>query len=128
MVVAVTEGVKVSVQSKYESRLSFIANDNYVFSYRVTIENQNDFPIQLLRRHWYITDSAGINREIEGPGVVGEQPVIAPGESFSYISGCDLKSPYGRMFGYYSMQVRGEQGLFKANVPLFLLEANYALN
>ena len=93
MVVAVTEGVKISVFSLFEERMSAAPQGSFVFSYRVSIENQNDFPIQLLRRHWFITDSNGLKRDIEGPGVIGEQPVIAPGENFSYTSACDLPSP-----------------------------------
>ena len=94
MVVAVTEGVKISVFSLFEERMSAAPQGSFVFSYRISIENQNDFPVQLLRRHWFITDSNGLKREIEGPGVVGEQPVIAPGENFSYTSACDLQSPF----------------------------------
>ena len=73
MVVAVTEGVKISVFSLFEERMSAAPQGSFVFSYRISIENQNDYPIQLLRRHWFITDSNGLKREIEGPGVVGEQ-------------------------------------------------------
>ena len=81
MVVAVTEGVKISVFSLFEERMSAAPQGSFVFSYRISIENQNDYPIQLLRRHWFITDSNGLKREIEGPGVIGEQPVIAPGRT-----------------------------------------------
>ncbi|MFM2195158.1 MAG: efflux protein ApaG [Bacteroidota bacterium] len=128
MVVAVTSGVKVMVQAKFEKALSSISNNNFIFSYMVTIENQNEFPVQLLRRHWFVADAAGVNREIEGPGVIGEQPIIEPGSSFSYTSACDLMSPFGTMIGYYSMQIRGEQSTFAAHVPEFKLFADHALN
>jgi len=128
MVVAVTSGVKVMVQAKFEKALSSIPNHSFVFSYTVTIENQNEFPVQLLRRHWFVCDAASVSREIEGPGVIGEQPVIDPGTSFTYTSACDLLSPFGTMIGYYSMQVRGEQSTFAAHVPEFKLFAEHALN
>jgi ApaG protein len=128
MVVAVTEGVKISVFSLFEERMSAAPQGSFVFSYRISIENQNDFPVQLLRRHWFITDSNGLKREIEGPGVVGEQPVIAPGENFSYTSACDLQSPFGLMKGFYSMQMKGATSLFKVQVPEFSLEADFMKN
>jgi ApaG protein len=108
--------------------MSAAPQGSFVFSYRISIENQNDFPVQLLRRHWFITDANGLKREIEGPGVVGEQPVIAPGENFSYTSACDLHSPFGLMKGFYSMQMKGATSLFKVQVPEFRLEADFMKN
>lgn len=128
MLTEVTSGVRISVVPRYEPGISNAAIDNYVFSYQIIIENQNDFPVQLLRRHWYIFDSIAIKREVEGPGVVGEMPVIMPGEFYSYQSACDLRSPRGTMQGFYSMQKQGEKELFHVRVPKFKLEVPYSQN
>lgn len=128
MLTEVTSGIRISVVPRYEPGISNAAIENYVFSYQIIIENQNDFPVQLLRRHWYIFDSVAIKREVEGPGVVGEMPVIQPGEFYTYHSACDLKSPRGTMQGFYSMQKLGEKELFNVRVPKFKLEVPHSLN
>jgi ApaG protein len=123
-----TSGVRITVHPRYEENLSFAPEESYVFSYHITVENQNDYPVKLLRRHWFIFDSVGINREVEGAGVVGETPLIMPGEFFSYNSACDLKSPRGSMHGFYTMQRFGTEELFEVNVPQFNLEAPHSLS
>jgi ApaG protein len=121
-----TCGVRITVHPRYEDNLSFAPEDSFVFSYHIIVENQNDFPVKLLRRHWYIFDSVGVNREVEGAGVVGETPLIMPGEFFSYSSACDLKSPRGSMHGFYTMQRFGSEELFEVKVPQFNLEAPHS--
>jgi ApaG protein len=123
-----TSGVRITVNPRYEDNLSFAPEESYVFSYHITVENQNSYPVKLLRRHWFIFDSVGISREVEGAGVVGETPLIMPGEFFSYSSACDLKSPRGSMYGFYTMQRFGSDELFQVNVPQFNLEAPHSLS
>lgn len=123
-----TCGVRITVHPRYEDNLSFAPEESFVFSYHITVENQNDFPVKLLRRHWFIFDSVGVNKEVEGAGVVGETPLIMPGEFFSYSSACDLKSPRGSMHGFYTMQRFGSEELFEVNVPQFNLEAPHSLS
>lgn len=92
----------------------------YVFGYEIRIENSGALTVQLLERHWLITDANGQRLEVQGPGVVGEQPFIAPGSSFSYQSSVSLKTPFGIMEGHYSFQ--DEQGaLFDVSIPTFTL-------
>jgi ApaG protein len=120
--------VRITVHPRYEENLSYAGENCFVFSYHITLENQNDFPVQLLRRHWHIFDSVAIKREVEGPGVVGETPVIQPGEFYTYQSACDLHSMRGSMHGYYSMQRLGDTQVFNVRVPKFRLEVPYGLN
>ncbi len=128
MLTEVTSGVRISVVTRYEEKLSSAALESFVFSYHITIENQNDYPVQLLRRHWFVFDSIALNRELEGPGVVGETPIIEPGSYYQYSSACDLRSIRGSMYGYYSMQIPGMKGLIRVNIPKFALEVPYSLN
>lgn len=128
MLTEVTSGIRISVVPRFESGISSPMLDNYVFSYQIIIENQNTYPVQLLRRHWYIFDSAGVKREVEGRGVVGEVPVIMPGEFYSYQSACDLRSLRGTMTGFYSMKKVEEDQLFHVRIPKFRLEVPYGLN
>ena len=81
MVTKITDGVKISVETVYQPEYSNPANNHFMFAYKITIENLTDYTVQLMRRHWYIFDSNGTHREVEGEGVVGQQPVIDPGES-----------------------------------------------
>lgn len=123
-----TAGVRITVHPRFEENLSSAVDESYVFSYHITMENQNDFPVKLLRRHWFIFDSQGIKREVEGAGVVGETPIIMPGEYFSYSSACDLQSPRGSMHGFYTMQRFGSEQMMEINVPQFNLEAPHSLS
>lgn len=124
----VTSGIKISVISRYEPSVSNPATESYVFSYHIFIENDNDFAVQLKRRHWFIFDSCGIESEVEGAGVIGETPVINPQTVYHYSSGCSLKTPFGSMHGYYSMELNGELKTIRVQVPKFLLEVPYHLN
>ncbi|MFN6379028.1 MAG: Co2+/Mg2+ efflux protein ApaG [Flavobacteriales bacterium] len=128
MLTEVTSGVRISVIPRFEPGISNPLLDSYVFSYKIIIENQNDYPVQLLRRHWYIFDSVAIKREVEGPGVVGEMPIINPGEYYTYESACDLRSLRGTMQGFYNMQRPGEAETFHVRIPKFKLEVPYGMN
>lgn len=128
MVTAITEGVKISVETVYQDEYSNPANDHYVFAYRINIENLSDYSIQLKRRQWFIFDSSGTQREVEGEGVVGLQPVIEPGESHSYVSGCNLTTDMGSMTGSYLMSRLVDDTEFTVGIPKFTLIAAYRLN
>ncbi len=104
MITQITEGVKISVETIYQPEYSNPANDHYMFAYKITIENLTEYSVQLMRRRWYIFDSNGTHREVEGEGVVGLQPVIEPGSSHEYVSGCNLKTDMGSMRGSYAMR------------------------
>jgi ApaG protein len=101
MVQQVTAGVKVMVETFYQPGHSNPVNSEYLFSYRITIENLTEHPLKLLSRHWHILDSVGTHREVEGEGVVGQQPVIMPGNSYEYTSAANLQSDIGKMYGSY---------------------------
>lgn len=124
---AVTRGIRVRVQSSYVPERSDPEQNNWFFIYTVEIANQRDDRAQLLSRHWIITDAEGRVREVRGPGVVGEQPMLAPGESFTYTSACPLDTPFGTMHGSYQMVTdRGET--FDAEIAPFLLGEPHAVN
>jgi ApaG protein len=128
MVKAITLGVTVSVETNYQSDFSDPANGRFLFAYQIIIENGTQNAIQLLSRHWDIVDANGLSREVDGEGVVGEQPVILPGESYQYISGCELATEMGSMQGYYTFKQVNKAALFRASIPHFTLVANYKLN
>ena len=124
----ISEGVNVSVETFYQPEYSNPVSSEYMFAYRVTLENNNAFPVQLLRRHWYIFDSNGAKREVEGEGVVGQQPVIEPGHSHEYVSGCNLKTDMGSMKGEYQMARLMDNFIFNVQIPEFYLIAPYRMN
>ena len=128
MVTKITDGVKVSVETVYQSEYSNPANEHFMFAYQITIENLGDFTVQLMRRHWTIFDSNGTIHEVEGEGVVGEQPVIEPGQSHEYVSGCNLKTDMGSMKGSYQMRRLMDNQLIEVNIPEFHLITPYKLN
>ncbi len=117
---AVTDGIRVRVQSHYLSDQSSPRDDRYVFAYTITISNEGTKTVQLRTRHWIITDGRGTVEEVRGDGVVGEQPRLAPGQSFQYTSGCVLTTPIGTMQGTYRMW--GDDGsYFDAQIAAFSL-------
>ncbi|SUJ15572.1 CO2+/MG2+ efflux protein ApaG [Sphingobacterium spiritivorum] len=128
MVSQITEGVKISVESIYQPEYSNPEKEHFMFAYRISIENVGDYTVKLLRRHWQIFDAIGEHREVEGDGVVGEQPVIQPGESHQYVSGCNLKSEMGYMEGTYQMYRQLDGEIFYVEIPRFNLIANHRLN
>jgi ApaG protein len=123
MVSKITEGIRISVEQFYQPDYSNPLQQEFMFAYRVTIENNNSFPVQLLRRHWFIQDSNTEQREVEGEGVIGVQPVITPQSQYQYISGCNLKSEIGQMFGSYLMENVQTRERFKVKIPVFQMEA-----
>lgn len=124
---AVTRGVRVRVVSQYAPERSAPSSNQWFFLYTVTISNEGTEVVQLVTRHWIITDGTGRVEEVRGPGVVGQQPRLAPGESFEYTSGCPLATPYGVMEGTYQMITdRGEQ--FDAKIAPFTLSEPYTVH
>lgn len=121
---AVTRRIRVSVQPVYLDDQSQPAENHYVWAYHVRIENQGEETVQLRNRHWRITDAAGRLKEVRGPGVVGEQPVLGPGESFEYTSGTPLPTPSGIMVGSYEME-RADGSRFEVAIPAFSLDSPY---
>ena len=117
---SVTQGVRVTVKSEYLPHRSSPEERRYVFAYTVLIQNEGDERIQLRSRHWVITDGRGRIEEVRGRGVVGEQPLIDPGETFQYTSGCVLETPQGTMHGTYRMQ-REDGSAFDAEISPFVL-------
>ena len=124
----ISEGVEITVESYYEAGYSNMVNNEYMFAYRITIENKNAFSIKLISRHWYIFDSNGTRREVEGDGVVGEQPIINPDKSYQYISGCNLKSEIGTMHGTYSFENLHNKKTFTTIIPQFEMLVPFKLN
>ena len=112
----------VEVQPEYLAGQSDPAQDDYQFAYTVTVINQGTVAAQLISRHWVISDALGHTQEVKGLGVVGRQPLLQPGESFQYTSGCRLRTPSGTMHGtYFCVAADGER--FEADIPMFVLDA-----
>lgn len=128
MIQAITQGVKVSVETEYQPGYSSPSQYHYVFTYRITIENQSEFTVQLLSRRWQISDAGYTPRTVEGEGVVGQQPVLEPGQSHQYVSGCNLKSGIGKMEGEYIMERIVDGARFEVKVPSFHMVAPMRLN
>ena len=128
MVTGVTSGIRISVKTRYEEKFSSPANRMFLFSYEIKIENTNPFDVQLLRRTWYITDALGQNREVMGEGVIGKQPIISAGDTYSYHSSCDFPTEIGRMMGSYQMQNCETGDLFTVSIPEFIMIAPTRLN
>jgi ApaG protein len=124
---AVTNQIRVEVLSRYAPENSRPLEDEWVFQYTVRITNQGPETVQLVSRHWIITDAAEHVEEVRGPGVVGEQPVLAPGESFKYSSWCPLKTPMGMMRGAYQM-ARPDGSQFDIEIAPFALKARYTIH
>ncbi|WP_152045075.1 Co2+/Mg2+ efflux protein ApaG [Aureimonas psammosilenae] len=118
---ATTRGITVSVTPSYLETASDPDSGRWVWAYTIAIENEGEEPVRLRARHWRITDAGGRVEEVLGPGVVGEEPTILPGDSFTYTSGCPLGTPSGFMQGSYRMET--ENGLkFDIAIPLFSLD------
>lgn len=124
---AVTEDIRVEVMSSYSPENSRPLDGEWVFQYTVRITNQGKDTVQLISRHWVITDAADRVEEVRGPGVVGEQPTLKPGESFKYSSWCPLKTPMGLMYGTYEMQ-RENGSRFDIEIAPFALKARYTVH
>jgi len=122
-----THGVRVEVRSAYLPERSSPGDSQYLFAYRIRITNAGEETVQLLSRHWIITDGDGRTEHVRGPGVVGEQPVLEPGGSFEYTSFCPLPTPIGSMHGTYQMVTAGGSA-FEAEIAPFSLAVPTALN
>lgn len=128
MVQQVTSGIKISVQTTFEGTFYKNYKVHFAFGYKVTIENQSKGAVQLNSRHWKIYDALNNIEVIEGEGVIGKKPVLKPGESHTYTSGCLLSSPFGAMHGHYNMVNFTNTNKFKVYIPAFKLSAPFALN
>jgi len=124
---AVTRGIRVQVRSAYVPERSQPDQNHWFFVYTVRISNEGSEATQLVSRHWIITDANGHVQEVRGPGVVGEQPLLGPGESFEYTSACPLTTPFGTMHGTYQMVTRGGEK-FDAEIAAFTISEPTAIN
>lgn len=124
----ITNGIRVSVETQYQPTYSRPLEMKYIFSYHITIENLSSETVQLLRREWEIFDSNGIIRKVEGEGVIGKQPVLAPGESHQYASWSPLMTEMGKMSGAYIFRRDIDNHEFRVNIPDFRLIAPFKLN
>jgi ApaG protein len=120
---AVTRDIKVTIRAVYLADQSEPERSHFVWAYRVTIENLGKHTVQLLKRTWLITDARGLTQRVHGEGVVGEQPVLEPGESFEYTSGTPLATPSGFMRGQYHMIATDSGELFDVTIPTFSLDS-----
>lgn len=128
MVQQVTRGIKISVETTYEGSFYKNYKIQYAFGYTITIENQSKDSVQLNARHWEILDALNNVEIVSGEGVVGKKPVLKPGESHTYTSGCLLTSPFGAMQGHYSMVNFTTTKKFQVTIPTFKLSAVFAIN
>jgi ApaG protein len=128
MVQQITEGISITVETFYNKDQSNPLLNEYTFAYRVSIDNNSNFPVKLLRRHWQIFDSNGMYRDVDGEGVVGQQPILEPGEAFQYISGASIRTDMGKMVGTYQMENMMNKKLFTVQIPEFDLIAPYKMN
>ena len=118
---AITRGIVVQAEPFYLRDRSDPSENRYVWGYRITIDNQSESQVKLLSRYWHITDGRGRAEEVRGPGVVGEQPELKPGDSYSYTSGCPLTTPSGIMVGRYTMR-NADGEIFDIAIPAFSLD------
>ena len=123
----ITQGIKVSVRTRYMAEESEPQQKKFLFAYEITIENEGERPAQLLSRHWIIKDAFNQIEEVRGPGIVGQTPSLEPGESFTYTSYCPLRTEYGTMRGTYQM-VRPDGSEFDAAIAPFALMTTSMLN
>ena len=128
MVTQITRGVKISVDTTFEGTYFKNYKIHFAFSYEITIENYSKDSVQLKSRHWEIFDSLNDVEIVDGEGVVGKKPVLKPGETYTYSSGCLLSSPHGAMSGFFNMINFTTTKNFKVIVPTFRLSAPFALN
>lgn len=117
---AVTRNIRVTVEPEYAAGRSNPQQNQWFWLYTVRVSNEGRETVQLISRHWIITDAMGKVDEVRGPGVVGKQPILEPGESFEYTSGCPLRTPFGSMRGTYQM-VTDRQDHFDVEIPAFTL-------
>ena len=119
---ALTRDIEVTVEPYYLEEQSDPDDSRYVWGYRIVIANHSDVAVRLMTRYWHITDENGQVDEVSGPGVIGEQPLLNPGDTYEYSSGCPLDTPSGVMFGHYSMEAEGGE-TFNVAIPAFSLDS-----
>ncbi|MQX98266.1 Co2+/Mg2+ efflux protein ApaG [Sinorhizobium medicae] len=119
---ALTHDIEVTVEPYYLEEQSDPDDSRYVWGYRIIIANHSDLAVRLMTRYWHITDENGQVDEVSGPGVIGEQPLLNPGDTYEYSSGCPLDTPSGVMFGHYSMEAEGGE-TFNVAIPAFSLDS-----
>jgi ApaG protein len=128
MISKISAGITVSVETFFQPEYSNPSESEYMFAYRITIKNNNTYAVKLLRRHWYIYDTTGSLREVEGEGVVGIQPQINPDEEYQYISGCNLRTEMGKMYGTYLMEDLNSNKQFDVTIPAFEMTVPFKMN
>lgn len=128
MVQQVTRGIRITIETQFAGTLQKTEGQGFAFSYLVTIENQGKDSVQLNSRFWRIKDSLSDTEIVEGEGVIGRKPVLKPGESHTYKSGCLLASPFGAMSGFFNMINFTSTRRFRVIIPSFKLSAPFALN
>ena len=128
MVKAITQNIGISVETFFQPKQSKPDLDFYVYSYRITIKNESEYTVQLVSRYWEIFDAIMEKRIVEGEGVIGEQPILLPGESYQYVSYCQLKTDAGSMKGYYTFQRQIDESQFDSVIPEFVLLPEYRRN
>jgi len=128
MVTQITRGIKISVNTSFEGTYFKNYKIHFAFSYEISIENYSKDSVQLITRHWEIFDSLNEIEMVDGEGVIGKKPVLKPGETHTYSSGCLLSSPHGAMKGFFNMINFTTTKNFRVIVPVFRLSAPYALN
>ena len=128
MITLVTQGIQITVRSTYQESYSRPEENHFLFTYRITIENKSEHTVQLIRRHWHIYDSSSEHREVEGEGVVGQQPILMPGDIYEYESACNLTSDMGKMHGTYLMERQIDKLRFFVNIPEFEMVIPARLN
>ena len=127
-VTQVTHGIKISVETQFQNEYSIAEQRHFLFSYIITLENNSEYTVQLISRHWDIYDSSGESSVVDGEGVVGEKPVLDPGEVFEYESACTLTTDMGKMSGRYLMERKIDNMLFYVTIPEFELIVPQRLN
>ncbi|MCO6187191.1 Co2+/Mg2+ efflux protein ApaG [Rhizobium sp. L1K21] len=118
---ALTRDIEVTVEPYYLEEQSDPDDSRYVWGYRIVISNFSEKSVRLMQRYWHITDENGQVDEVSGPGVIGEQPTLGPGDTYEYSSGCPLDTPSGLMFGHYTMEAEGGE-VFDVDIPAFSLD------
>lgn len=127
MIQQITRGIKISVTTKYKGNIVRNNHTQYAFSYTIEIANQSKDIVQLISRFWNIKDSLNNPIIVQGEGVIGEKPILMPGQKHSYTSGCLLNSPIGAMEGHYNLLSFDSQEEFKVSIPLFKLIAEFSM-
>lgn len=128
MVNLITEGIEITVETFYQAQHSNPIAGEFVFAYHIKLSNHNTFAIRLLSRQWYIFDSNGERHQVEGDGVIGQQPIIPSGADFEYVSSCSFTTEMGKMLGYYTMENLNDKSLFDVKIPPFEMTAPSKLN